>query len=232
MVIAAGAAAWHYIFDGAGSGGGGVADGRWQRDAGCTQGQAGGRARWRADDEAFAVVLDFGLGQRIQIGDDLGPGARATERRNTVLQRRLQHEREKAAEHVTADGLVEFVEDRPSGEQVLGGAEGLLHRPQLLVAEHGLERIEIGVGAQHEDAACWCAHRAAIRPEKSTQIRPESVALHFRERATLQQAKSMTYLTSTRANCRRWVSGSAAAPIIFAGGMMVAAGLCLAAFRL
>jgi hypothetical protein len=30
--------------------------------------------------------------------------------------------------------------------------EGLLHRPQLLVAEHGLERIEIGVGAQHEDA--------------------------------------------------------------------------------
>ena len=31
-------------------------------------------------------------------------------------------------------------------------SKGLLHRPQLLVAEHGLERIEIGVGAQHEDA--------------------------------------------------------------------------------
>ena len=27
-----------------------------------------------------------------------------------------------------------------------------IHDPQLLVAEHGLERIEIGVGAQHEDA--------------------------------------------------------------------------------
>ena len=36
-----------------------------------------------------------------------------------------------------------------------GGAwrtEGLLHRPKLLVAEHGLERVEIGIGAQHEDA--------------------------------------------------------------------------------
>ena len=44
------------------------------------------------------------------------------------------------------------MEDRPGGEQVLGCSEGLLHRPQLLVAEHGLEWIEIGVGAQHEDA--------------------------------------------------------------------------------
>jgi hypothetical protein len=35
---------------------------------------------------------------------------------------------------------------------VLGCSEGLLHRPQLLVAKHGLERIEIGVGAQNEDA--------------------------------------------------------------------------------
>ena len=35
---------------------------------------------------------------------------------------------------------------------MLGRAEGLLHRPQLLVAEHGLERVEISVGAQHEDA--------------------------------------------------------------------------------
>ena len=31
-------------------------------------------------------------------------------------------------------------------------SEGLLHRLQLLVPEHGLKRIEIGVGAQHEDA--------------------------------------------------------------------------------
>jgi len=29
-------------------------------------------------------------------------------------------------------------------EQVLGGVEGLLHGPQLFVAEHGLERVQIG----------------------------------------------------------------------------------------
>ena len=33
----------------------------------------------------------------------------------------------------------------------------------------------------------------------------ENVALHFRKNATLQQAKSITYLTSTPANCRRSV---------------------------
>ena len=55
--------------------GGGVADGRRQRDAGRSQGEAGGRTRGGADDEAFAIVLDLGLGQRIQIGDDLRPGA-------------------------------------------------------------------------------------------------------------------------------------------------------------
>src|SRR6266481_3575991 len=68
------------------------------------------------------------------------------------LQRLLEHEREETAEHVAADGLVELVEDRTGFEQVLGGSEGLLHGPQLLVAEHGFERVEIGVGAQHENA--------------------------------------------------------------------------------
>jgi len=36
---------------------------------------------------------------------------------------------------VTADGFVELVEDRPGREQMLGGAEGLLHGPQLLVGK-------------------------------------------------------------------------------------------------
>jgi hypothetical protein len=35
---------------------------------------------------------------------------------------------------------------------MLGSAEGLLHGPQLPVAEHGFERVELGIGAQHEDA--------------------------------------------------------------------------------
>src|SRR5262245_15218926 len=119
---------------GRGLGSYGVADGWRQRDSGRTQGEAGGRTRRRADNEALAVVLDLGLGQRIQIGDALRPGAGAGERRDTVLKRLLQHQREEAAEHVTTDGLVDLVEDRPRREQMLGRAEGLLHRPQLLVA--------------------------------------------------------------------------------------------------
>jgi hypothetical protein len=35
---------------------------------------------------------------------------------------------------------------------MFGGPEGLLNRPKLLVAQHGLKRVEIGVSAQHEDA--------------------------------------------------------------------------------
>jgi hypothetical protein len=48
---------------------------------------------------------------------------------------------------VAAGGFVELVKDRPGGEQVLGRAESRLHGPELLVAEHGGERIEVGVGA-------------------------------------------------------------------------------------
>jgi hypothetical protein len=40
--ICAAPAAWRYIFDWAESRGRGVADGRRQRDAGCTQGETGG----------------------------------------------------------------------------------------------------------------------------------------------------------------------------------------------
>ena len=59
-----------------------------------------------------------------------------TERGNTLLQRCLQNQGEEAKEHVTADDLVELMEDRPGEEEVLNDAEGLLHRPQLLVADH------------------------------------------------------------------------------------------------
>ena len=130
----------------------GLAHGRRQRHAGSTQSESGGGTRRRANDEAFAVVLDLGLRQRVEIGNDLGPGACAIERCDAALQGFPEHGCEEAAEHVTADGLVELMEDRPRREQVLGGVEGLLHGPQLLVAKHGCEWVEVGVGAQHENA--------------------------------------------------------------------------------
>jgi hypothetical protein len=69
---------------------------------------------------------------------------------DTSFERLLEHEREEAAEH--ADGFVELMEERPGRERVFSCSEGLLHRPQLLVAENGHQRIEVGVGALHEDA--------------------------------------------------------------------------------
>jgi hypothetical protein len=71
---------------------------------------------------------------------------------------------------VAADGLVELVEERAGREQMLGGAKVLLHRPQLLVAEHGFERVEIGVGAQHEDAVEPFLDREVILAEPFSMI--------------------------------------------------------------
>ena len=59
------------------------------RDTGRAQGEAGGGTRGGANDKALAVVLDLGLGQRIEIGNDLRPGAGWSERGDAVLQRLL-----------------------------------------------------------------------------------------------------------------------------------------------
>src|SRR6478672_4464116 len=141
--------AWHYISGD--SVDGDLANGGRQGDAGSTQRETGGGARRRADDEALAVLGDRGLGQCVEIAEDLGPGADLAERGDTVLELDLQHQGQERAEDVAADGLVELVEDGSRGEEVLFGAEDALRRPQLLVAEHGGERVEIGIGAQHED---------------------------------------------------------------------------------
>src|SRR5437660_12873279 len=138
MAIGAATAAWHYIFGGGGLIGVAVGLGRahgWrQRDAGGAQRQARGRS-WRASQhEALAVLLDLGLGQRVEISDDFRPRAVAAERGDVVLERLLQHQREEAAEHVAADRLITFVEDRPRGEHVLGGSKSLLYLPEIIAA--------------------------------------------------------------------------------------------------
>ena len=73
-------------------------------------------------------------------------------RGEAVLERLAQDEGEEGAEHVAADGGIALVEDRPGGQQGLGAAEQLLDSLQIAVAQHRLERVERGVGAQHEDA--------------------------------------------------------------------------------
>ena len=67
-------AAWHYMFGfGVSQEGRGVADGWRQCDAGSANSETGGGPGRGADHEALAVVLDLGLGQRVEIGDDLRP---------------------------------------------------------------------------------------------------------------------------------------------------------------
>jgi len=130
-----------------GSTGVGFAHSRRQRDPDGTQGEARGGTWGGAYHEALAVLLDFGLSQRIQIGDDLRPRA---ERPSAAIRSSGAFFSTRARK--LQNTWPRLVEDRPSREEMLGGTEGLLHGPQLLVAMHGVERIEIGVGAQHEDA--------------------------------------------------------------------------------
>jgi hypothetical protein len=53
---------------------------------------------------------------------------------------------------MTANGLVELMEDWSGCGQIFGGPEDLLNGPKLLVTKHLIQRLELGVGAQHEDA--------------------------------------------------------------------------------
>src|ERR1700753_243899 len=114
------------------AGGGELTHGGWQGDAGGAQRQARGGAGRRAQDETLPVLFDLGLGQGVEVGEDLGPGRPwrgFADRGDAVLQFLFQHQGEEAAGDVAADGLVEFVINRPRFEQALRRAERPLHRP-------------------------------------------------------------------------------------------------------
>src|ERR1700674_4353678 len=71
---------WHYICGGRRRRSGLVdlAHGGRQRDTGGGERETGGGTRWRAQQEAFVVLLDLGLGERVEIGENVRPGAVAT----------------------------------------------------------------------------------------------------------------------------------------------------------
>src|SRR5271156_3827352 len=113
--------------------------GRWgQSDAGGAKGEAGGGARRRAQEKALAVLLNLGLGQRVEVGDNIGPGAAfccvavgswLAQIGDAVLELLFQHEGKETARDVAANGLVELMKDRPRGEQALRRSEGPFHPP-------------------------------------------------------------------------------------------------------
>ena len=103
----------------------------------------------------------------VEVGDDVLPLEIQFGRLQPVLQFLAQHQRQEAAEQVAADGGVAGVIDRPGFEDGLGGAEDLLHLPQLAVAHGHLEGGELAVGAQHIVAVelCLLGHLGLVERE-------------------------------------------------------------------
>src|SRR6516165_10694155 len=87
---------WHYMCRWTASRSGLVdlAHGGRQRDAGGGERETGGGTWWRAQQEAFVVLRDLGLGERVEIGKNVRPGALATEVGDALLQLLLQDEGE------------------------------------------------------------------------------------------------------------------------------------------
>jgi hypothetical protein len=61
-------------------------DGGWRGDAGGAQGEAGGGPWGGAEAEAGALLLDFGLGERIEIGKDRRPRSGLAETGDAVVE--------------------------------------------------------------------------------------------------------------------------------------------------
>jgi hypothetical protein len=56
--------------------------------------------------------------------------------------------------------------------------DSLLHRPKLFVAQHGVERSEVGVGAQHEDAVEFGVFLGLGRVDDKTLFASYTLCLH------------------------------------------------------
>ncbi len=125
-------------------------DGR-QRNADGPAQRINGVAGRGAQQRPASVLLDFDLAEVEKIIDDVLPFRHGeTSRRQPVHQLLAQHQGEEGAEDVATDGGVGAMENRPRGEQRLGGEKALLHRQQVAVAQHDLQGRQPGVGAQHE----------------------------------------------------------------------------------
>jgi hypothetical protein len=134
-----------------------------------------------------------------------GPNPTHCDLDRSITAGRVQHHglggkaRTRAHQPLQLAARLQLVETPKCGDHLLA---------HLVALAAALDDLQIGAPARGlaaevhgSGSAYWCAHAAAIRLKKSIEI----VALHFRAIATPHQAKSRTYATPIRANCRRWV---------------------------
>ena len=101
------------------------------------------------DGEPSAVVLDGDLLQGREVLLDVSPLEVMTSLLEPVVELLDQHQGQKAAKHVTPDGLVPLVEDGPRIEDALHVPEDLLNLPELLVLEGHLFGRESHIRPEH-----------------------------------------------------------------------------------
>src|SRR3712207_8422901 len=81
---------------------------------------------------------------------------------------------------VATDGRVGAVEDGPRPQLRLGRLEGPLHRGQVTVAQHRLERVQVGAGADRKSTRLNSSHAnisyAVLCLKKKTR-KPTSLSL-------------------------------------------------------
>jgi hypothetical protein len=95
---------------------------------------------------------------------------------------------------------LQFLETPERGDHLL---------THLIAVATALNDLQVGAPGRglaaevHGGSACWCAHRAAIRAERSTNI-SEKRGTTFSRKRHLATSKINDYPTATRSNCRRW----------------------------
>ena len=123
-----------------------------QGDAGGLEDAADLAGHGGAGGNALAVLLNGGFLETIEIAQQVGPFDDEAVALAEIGQFLLQHQGEERAKHMATNGGIRGVIDRAGAEDRLGTAEQILDLQQIAVAQHGLQRGDPGIGAQHEEA--------------------------------------------------------------------------------
>ena len=149
---------WHYAL-----GGRGVFGRVWAGAAadGCTGAAAGRRGVFEEGAHASrsvgahqpigAAVADAQLLQAVESAQEVLPFQDEAGLAREIVEMLLHRKRQEGTKDMPADGGVGGMEDRPRAHDRLGSADKLLDLEKIAIAQHRLQRRDLGVGAQDED---------------------------------------------------------------------------------